>query len=83
MYTAIKRMGTKLIMIKKLIVQMALFMLILVLFMFAFGIIIQALTYHNLPLSFSLVVAVFMPAFFAIGGQFDNYVAYLLCKKAN
>jgi hypothetical protein len=80
MYTVIKRMGTKLIMIKKLSAQLAMFMLIVVLFMFAFGIIIQALTYHNLPPSWSLLVSVFMPPFFAVGGQFDNYISYLMCR---
>jgi hypothetical protein len=81
MYIAIKKMGPKLIMIKRMLVQLAMFMLIVLLFMFAFGICIQALTYHNVPLNWSLLSSVFLPAFFVLGGNYDNYIGYLMCKK--
>ena len=83
MYTAVKIMGPKLIMIRKMLVQLCLFMLIMFLFIFAFGICIQALTYHNMPLDWNLFINVFMPAVFVIGGQYDNYQKYLQAEQCN
>jgi hypothetical protein len=77
----VKRVGIKLIVIRRVLGKLIMFMSIMVLFMFAAGISWQALTYHNLPLEWSLVPVVFLPAFFTSSGWTDNYVSYLQCKK--
>ena len=82
MYVLVKKLGPKLIMIRRMVVQLCMFMLIVVLFMFAVGISLQALTYHNVPLNWSLVPTIFLPVFWFIGGQFDNYQSYLMGKWA-
>ena len=50
--------------------ELGYFMVIVLLFMFAFGISTQALMYHNQTLDSSLLQNVFFPAFFIIGGEY-------------
>ena len=45
-------------------------MLIVILFMFAFGVSTQALMYHNQELNSKLLKNVFFPAYFIIGGEY-------------
>lgn len=49
---------------------MCYFLLIVVLFMFAFGVSTQALMYHNQDLNGKLLKNVFFPAYFIIGGEY-------------
>lgn len=48
------------------------YFLVLLAFMFAFGVATQGLLYHNMPLDLELVKNVFLPAFFVIGGEYTN-----------
>lgn len=50
--------------------QLAVFLFIVIVFIFAYGISTQALMYHNQELSFSLLKNVFLPAYFVIGGEY-------------
>jgi hypothetical protein len=50
--------------------QLLKIMLLIVLFMFAFGISYQALQYHNVPLNWMLFKNVFLTAFFVIAGEY-------------
>ncbi len=51
---------------------MCYFMLIVFLIMFAFGIAMQALTFHNPPLSYYLILNTFYQTYFVIGGQYSE-----------
>jgi len=53
-----------------MIVQMIYFLLIVLLVMFAFGIITQSLMYPNQELNVALLKRVFLPSYFVIGTQF-------------
>ena len=54
------------------------FILIVLVFMFAFGVSTQALLYPNQNLNTQLLANVFLPAYFIIGGEYytrDNIMA--------
>ena len=55
------------------------FLLIVVLFMFAFGVSTQSLMYQNQPLDKYLLRRVFMPSYFIIGGEY--YTRELIMKS--
>ncbi len=63
-------MGPKLIMIRRMFVELSSFTLILLVCMFAFGISTQSLLYHNVSLDSNLLKNIFLPAFFIIGGEY-------------
>jgi hypothetical protein len=44
--------------------------IILLVFMFGFGTVMQALQYHNQELDYSLLTNSFIPTFFSLGGQY-------------
>ena len=50
--------------------EMAWFMLIFILFVFAFGVCTQSLMYHNQSLDANLLKNVFFPAYFVMGGEY-------------
>ncbi len=43
---------------------------VLIVFMFGFGAIMQALMYHNQDLNYSLLANVFIPGYFVLTGQY-------------
>lgn len=63
-------MGPKVVMIKTMMVQLAWFMSIIIVFMLSFGVSTQSLMYHNQELNFELVNSIFLPAYWVIGGEF-------------
>ena len=76
-------MGPKLIMIRAMAWQTAEFFLVILAFMFAFGVSTQGLMYHNVPVDLELVKNVFLPAFFIIGGEYytkDDMLAVNYCE---
>ncbi|RNA06319.1 transient receptor potential cation channel subfamily M member 2-like [Brachionus plicatilis] len=69
-YSVIRSLGPKLLMIQKMLNELAVFLLIVVVFIFAYGISSQSLMYHNQELDLSLLKSVFLPAYFVIGGEY-------------
>lgn len=69
-YWFVRALGPMLILIEQMLKQLFYFMLIVVLFMFAFGVATQSLMYHNQPLDRTLLKNVFFPAFFVIGKEY-------------
>ncbi len=69
-YLSLKWMGPKLLMIKRMFLELFSFILIIVVCMFAFGISTQSLMYHNLPLDINILKNIFFPSFFVIGGEY-------------
>ena len=69
-YSVIRSLGPKLFMIRKMLNELAVFLLIVIVFIFAYGISSQSLMYHNQELSLSLIKSVFLPAYFVIGGEY-------------
>ncbi|CAF0980027.1 unnamed protein product [Brachionus calyciflorus] len=69
-YTFLRQLGPKLYMIREMLVQLAYFFLIVLLFMFAFGVSTTALMFQNQALDKHLLKNVFLPAYFMIGGEY-------------
>ena len=59
-------------MIRQMTVNLALFCLIILVFMFAFGVCVQSLMFPNQPLNRLLLVNIFFPSFFVIGGEYST-----------
>ncbi len=72
-YVSIKELGPKLIMIKKMSIELVGFMCIILVFMFAFGITTQSLMYHNVDLDKNLLKKIFFPAYFVIAGEYFTW----------
>lgn len=87
-YTGIRSLGPKLIMIRIMLIDNLLsYLLIILSFMFAFGVSTQALMYHNVPLNRKLLANVFFPAYWIIGGEYytkdsilDGKIYYILLE---
>ncbi|CAF0919426.1 unnamed protein product [Brachionus calyciflorus] len=69
-YSVIRSLGPKLVMIRRMLNELAVFILIVIVFIFAYGVATQALMYHNQELSLSLLKNVFFGAYFVIGGEY-------------
>jgi hypothetical protein len=69
-YTFLKSVGPKILMIKEMVIQLVHFLLIVLLVMFGFGIITQALMYPNAELNANLLKNIFFPAYFVTGGEY-------------
>jgi hypothetical protein len=69
-YVFLKSLGPKLYMIAKMVVELLYFLLIIVLFMFAFGISSQSLMFPNSNLDSYLFRSVFFPAYFVSAGNY-------------
>ena len=69
-YKFLRSVGPKLYMIKKMLFQLLYFLLIVVLFMFAFGISTHSMMFHNQALDAKLLKNIFFPAYFIIGGEY-------------
>lgn len=68
-FTPIKSLGPKITMIGVMTKELANFMPLILITMFAYGISTYALMYHNSPPSWSLLKKVFFPGYFIIGGE--------------
>jgi transient receptor potential cation channel subfamily M protein 7 len=79
-YKILRSVGPKLYMIRRMLSQLMYFLLIVVMFMFAFGVSTQALMYHNQALNADLLKNVFLPAYFIIGGEYYTY-NYMIFRK--
>ena len=69
-YKFVREVGPKIYMIRRMLNKLMYFLLIVVLFMFAFGVSTQSLLYHNQVLNSKLLQNVFLPAYFVIGGNY-------------
>ncbi|RNA09709.1 transient receptor potential cation channel subfamily M member 3 isoform X26 [Brachionus plicatilis] len=69
-YTLLRQLGPKFYVIVEMLTQLAYFMLIVLVFMFAFGISSTALMFENSELNINLVKNVFLPGYFMIGGEY-------------
>ena len=71
-YAFIRSLGPKVIMIGRMTRELISFMLIFLVFVFAYGVSTQALMYHNQIFDLSLLKNVFFPAFFVLGGEYEK-----------
>ena len=62
---------------------MLFFLLIVVLFMFAFGVSTQGLMYHNQKLSIDILKNIFFPSFFVIAGEYYTLDTMLTGKHSS
>lgn len=69
-YSYIRSLGPKLVMIRRMIGQLAYFTLIAVIFIFSYGVSTQSLMYHNQEFNLGLIKNIFFPAYFVIGGEY-------------
>ncbi|RNA33304.1 transient receptor potential cation channel subfamily M member 4-like, partial [Brachionus plicatilis] len=69
-YTSVKVMGPKLIMMMKMVYELIYFIFIVLAFLMAFGISYHALNYHNIRPSLDLVKNFFLPSFFIIPQEY-------------
>lgn len=79
-YTSIKRIGPKLIMIRKMFFEMTIFVLVFLAFIFAFGVSVQSIGFHNAELNSTLLRHVFYPSYFVIAGEYYKRDNFLNCK---
>lgn len=79
-YTAVRTIGPKMVMIRKMLVEMVIFLIVFLAFMFAFGISVMALAYHNQILNLDLLMNIFFPSFFIIGGNYYTRDTFLFGK---
>lgn len=79
-YTAVRTIGPKMVMIRKMIVEMIIFLIVFLAFMFAFGISVMSLAYHNEQLNLDLLMNIFFPSFFIIGGNYYTRDTFLYGK---
>lgn len=80
-YSFIKKMGPKLLMIRKLAVNLAYFFLIILTFFFAFGISTQSLLFPNQNLDATLLKNVFFPSYFVLVGDFYTLSSMTMAGK--
>jgi hypothetical protein len=59
-------------------INLAMFMLIVLVFMFAFGVCVQSLMFPNQPLNRMLFSNVFFPSFFVIGGDYSTNLGMMI-----
>ena len=71
-----------LVLIERMVKQLFYFVLIVVLFMFAFGVSTQSLMYHNQPLDSELLKNVFFPSFFVIFKEYYTRNSIMTGKPA-
>lgn len=57
-------------MIRRMLNELMVFILIVIVFIFGYGVASQSLMYHNQELNLSLIKNVFFPAYFVIGGEY-------------
>ena len=57
-------------MINKMIRELMYFILIVLVFIFAYGVSTQSLMYHNQKLELALLKNIFFPAYFMLGGDY-------------
>jgi hypothetical protein len=57
-------------MIRRMLVELAYFMLIIAVFILAYGISTQSLMYHNQEFNVNLLKNIFFGGYFVIGGEF-------------
>ena len=69
-YWSVKLLGPMLVLIENMTVQLFYYVIILLLFVFAFGISTQALMFPNQPVGKHLLKSIFFPAFFIIGKEY-------------
>ncbi|CAI9735207.1 transient receptor potential cation channel subfamily M member-like 2 isoform X4 [Octopus vulgaris] len=69
MLSSHRHLGPKLVMIKKMIQDLGYFIVILLVFMIAFGISTQSILYPSTPVSYDLFKAVFRKAYFHMYGE--------------
>ena len=65
-----RTLGPKIVMIREMINELMYFFLIVIVFIFAYGVSTQSLMYHNQEFDFELLKNVFFPAYFVIGGEY-------------
>jgi hypothetical protein len=65
-------------MIRQMAVNLAMFCLIILVFMFAFGVCVQSLMFPNQPLNRMLFSNIFFPSFFVIGGEYSTNLPMML-----
>lgn len=85
-YYVFRFMGPKLVMIKRMLFELAYFIFIVLVFMFAFGVSTQALLYHNQKLDINLLSNVFFPSYFMIGGEYytrETIMTSATCEQSN
>lgn len=58
------------------------FLLIVVLFMFAFGVSTQSLMYHNQALNVNILKNIFFPSFFVIAGEYYTRDTIMAGKRS-
>jgi hypothetical protein len=80
-YWFVKSVGPMLILIEKMIFQLIFYSLILVLFVFAFGVSTQSLMYPNQLLNTELLKRVFFPGFFVISKEYYTRTDIMDGKK--
>ncbi|KAI0235846.1 hypothetical protein LSAT2_013619 [Lamellibrachia satsuma] len=68
-FLVLRSLGPKLVMIKNMMVDMSYFIIILMVFVTAYGIALQAILYPNSELKFSLIGDIFKKAYFQIYGE--------------
>lgn len=68
------------VMIRKMLVEMVIFLIVFLAFMFAFGISVMSLGYHNEVLNLNLLENIFFPSFFIIGGNYYTRDTFLFGK---
>ncbi len=69
-FSFIRSLGPKLVMISRMINELAYFISIVLVFILAYGVSTQSLLYHNQEFSLELMKNVFFPAYFVLGGDY-------------
>ena len=80
-YTSIKILGPKLIMIRKMLFELLVYVFIVLVFIAGFGVASHALNYHNIPASLTLAKSVFLTSVFIIPQEY--YIRNRLLKGEN
>jgi hypothetical protein len=65
-------MGPKLIMIIRMLAEFIVFVIVFAAFIFAFGIALQSITYHNQPLNIHLLRQIFIRPYLVTAGQYQQ-----------
>ena len=69
-YSFFRSLGPKIVMINKMIKELMSFILVVLVFLFSYGVVTQSLMYHNQKLDFNLIKNLFFPAYFVLGGDY-------------
>jgi transient receptor potential cation channel subfamily M protein 2 len=70
-------------MIRRMLKELVFFLLIMLVFIFAYGISTQSLMYHNQALDLSLIKNIFFGSFFVIGGEYFEREKLMDGKQIN